>query len=213
MTVAPDDVSIAGSKKIRHWKAFRSKLKPGGDQNLWKEAFSEYFHPRVNLRYLLPVETLRKYDSLRGEGFSITAIQCSLIEFLESTVRGISYRYLKKGEKLREYEYCKSKEVFVNFLTKRQPFANTFSQEVAEDFYEGVRCGLLHGAQTKNGWIIRGKGRSGKLICTEEKTRKIVYRDEFQNGLLKFVKWYGQALPLDASLQEAFIRKFDSLCQ
>jgi hypothetical protein len=141
------------------------------------------------------------------------AIQCSLIEFLESTVRGISYRYLKKGEQPREYEYCKSKEVFVNFLTKRQPFANAFSQEVAEDFYEGVRCGLLHEAQTKNGWIIRGKGPSGKLICTEEKTTKIVYRNEFQNGLLKFVEWYGQTLPLDASLQEAFIRKFNSLCQ
>jgi hypothetical protein len=101
----------------------------------------------------------------------------------------------------------------VNFLEVRQPFAGKFTKELAEDFYKGVRCGLLHEARTKKGWIIRGHGPSGKLIDVEEKWRKIVYRDEFQNELLRFVEWYGETLPLDASLQEAFIRKFDSLCQ
>ena len=42
---------------------------------------------------------------------------------------------------------------------------------------------------------------------------KIVYRDRFHAALLEFIEWYRGALPSDAALQAAFIRKFDSLCQ
>ena len=42
--------------------------------------------------------------------------------------------------------------------------------------------------------------------------QKIVYRDNFQAGLLSFVEWYKGALRSDNALQEAFLRKFDSLC-
>jgi hypothetical protein len=49
LTVAPDGVSIAGSRKIRHWTNFRSKLPVGVDQKLWQEAFSEYFRQRICL--------------------------------------------------------------------------------------------------------------------------------------------------------------------
>jgi hypothetical protein len=34
----------------------------------------------------------------------------------------------------------------------------------------------------------------------------------FQTGLLTFVDWYKSALPVDKALQDAFVRKFDSLC-
>jgi hypothetical protein len=44
-------------------------------------------------------------------------------------------------------------------------------------------------------------------------TPKIVYRDNFSAALLEFIDWYKAALPSDRTLQEAFIRKFDSLCQ
>ena len=42
--------------------------------------------------------------------------------------------------------------------------------------------------------------------------QKIVYRDNFQAGLLSFVEWYKGALRSDNALQEVFLRKFDSLC-
>ena len=44
-------------------------------------------------------------------------------------------------------------------------------------------------------------------------TPKIVYRDNFSAALLEFIDWYKAALPSDRTLQEASIRKFDSLCQ
>jgi len=72
-----------------------------------------------------------------------------------------------------------------------------------------MRCGLLHEARTKNGWTIRAKDSSGK---TTDSHQKIMYRDNFQTGLLTFVDWYKSALTVDKALRKAFGRKFDSLC-
>lgn len=212
-TRTPDDVFIAGRRTIKDWKAFQPTLIPGGDPKPWEKAAKDYFEARLVSRYLTPIETLQQSGSRRGEGFSIVAVQCSLIEFLESTVQGTSYRYLPRRKGLQpsgQYEYSSSGDIFVSFLINRPPFKNDFTtQDMARDFYEGVRCGLLHEARTKNGWTILAKNSSGQAI---DANQKIIYRDNFQTALLAFVGWYKGALPSDRALQEAFIRKFDSLC-
>jgi hypothetical protein len=38
-------------------------------------------------------------------------------------------------------------------------------------------------------------------------------RENFQNGLDAVIGWYRGALQSNAALQEAFIRKFDDLCE
>jgi len=68
---------------------------------------------------------------------------------------------------------------------------------------------VLHEARTKNGWTILAKSKTGQII---DATLKIVYRDNFQSGLSRFVKWYKGELPSRRDLQEAFLRKFNSLC-
>lgn len=98
---APGETYIAGSKTTDDWRRFSSSLVPGGDRAVWQIAFDEYFHARLSLRYLDPIRILQENGTFQGEGFSIVAIQCTLIEFLESTIRGLSYRYLRKGETLR----------------------------------------------------------------------------------------------------------------
>lgn len=211
VTKGPGDVYIADHKTIDDWKAFRATLVPGSNPARWQEAFDSYFHTRLSLRYLEPIKVLQENGSLRGEGFSIVAIQCSLIEFLESTVQGISYRYRPRGAPLpRPHEYSSSSAVFVSFLTKRRPFAKDFDGPTARDFYEGVRCGLLHEARTKAGWTIHATA-SGKAVIDGQ--QKIVYRNNFQAALLSFVTWYKGALLADSALQDAFIRKFNSLCE
>src|ERR1700733_10340699 len=205
------DTQIAGSKTIADWQSFRQRLVSNGGQSLWEEAFREYFHPRLSLRYLNPIKVIREHGTFQGEGFSIVALQCSLVEYLESTAQGISYHFLRKGETLGSFEYARSKQLFVAFLSGRHPFTNAFaSQDVAEDFYEGVRCGLLHEARTKKGWKIWGKSPNGMAV---DSVQKIVYRNNFQDALLDFIDWYKGALLTEVHLQEAFIRKFDSLCQ
>jgi len=203
------DVHMAGSKTADDWQVVRPKLVPGGEQSLWEEAFRSYFLPRLWLRYLDPIKLIQEHGTFQVEGFSIVAIQCSLIEFLESTAQGLSYHYLRRGDRLGPYEYSNSSKLFVDFLSVRRPFANDFSRQLAQDFYEGVRCGLIHEARTKKSWKIWGQGPSGTVI---DAVRKIVYRDNFQTALLEFVDWYKRSLLADVPFQEAFIRKFDIFC-
>lgn len=210
---APGDTSvyIAGSKTVNDWKAFRARLASGGDANRWREAFDDYFHARLLLRYLNPIKVLQENGTFQGEGFSIVAIHCTLIEFLESTVQGRIYRYRRPSDPpLGPHEYSNSGDLFISFLSGRQPFAKDFDNLLARDFYEGVRCGLLHEARTKGGWTIWAKSPAANIVSAAP---KIVYRDNFHAALLEFIEWYKGALPSNRALQEAFIRKFDSLCQ
>jgi len=205
-TIAPD--YIAGRLTARDWYDLRDRLSADRTE-LWQEAFADYFEERLRLRYLHPIRLLQENGTFQGEGFSIVAIQCSLIEFLESTAKGTNYRYLRRGSVLGPFEYSSSKAVFVSFLTAHAPFSNAFDAASAEDFYEGVRCGLLHEARTKNGWRIWAK-HGGDIVA--DPRNRIVYRDNFQEGLLTYIRNYGQRLLHDRELQAAFIRKFDSLC-
>ncbi len=206
----PGDVYIAGFRTADDWKAFRKTLVPGNGPEAWQKAFEDYFHTRLSLRYLEPIKVLQDSGTFQGEGFSIAAIQCTLIEFLESTAEGRSYRYLRRGDPpLGPHEYSDSSNLFVQFLTNRTPFKRNFDADLASDFYRNVRCGLLHEARTKGGWTIWAKSSDGTFVSAAE---KIMYRDDFHEGLLQFIDWYKKELIADVSLQEAFIRKFDSLC-
>lgn len=107
--------------------------------------------------------------------------------------------------------YSNSRDMFVSFLEKNEPFKGMFSKTgAAGDFYASVRCGLLHEARTKGRWKIRVCQSAILAIDTDA---KVVYRDKMQSAFDQFVKWYGVQLPTDRGLQEAFLRKFDSLCE
>src|SRR5690348_1224997 len=109
------DIQIAGSLTADDWKKFRARLMPGGNPDVWQRAFAEYFHRRLSLRYLKPINVLQNHGTFQGEGFSIVAIQCSLIEFLESSLQGKSYRYRPKGAPpLGPHEYSNSSGIFVS---------------------------------------------------------------------------------------------------
>jgi hypothetical protein len=57
----------------------------------------------------------------------------------------------------------------------------------------------------------RVKARSGsKIIDRDERT---VYRDGFQDALEFFIDDYCARVATDATLQAAFVRKYDHLCQ
>ena len=137
------------------------------------------------------------------------AIQCALIEFLESTIQGKIYRYRRQGEVSGDHEYSRSEEIFIEFLCSRPPFRQTFNRTVAKEFYQSDRCGLLHEARTKNGWKIRADGPNDSII---DETGRILYRNNFQKAIERFLEWYRQQLISTTAIQEAFIRKFNSLC-
>lgn len=206
---------ISGWKTDVDWNNAKATLTVGGEPAVWKKAFDDFFRTRLELRYLTPIKVLQDNGTFSGEGFSIVAIQCSLIEFLESSVRGLKYRWVRNPAQLANDEYSSSSQIFEDFLTTRHPFAPDFlvpagAPSIAHDFYVGVRCGLLHEARTKNGWRVRA---SDPLPRTIDPANKIVFRDNFQKALLEFVDAYGVDLEQDAAYQAAFIKKFDDLCQ
>jgi len=204
----PTSSYISGWKTPDDWKATRAILVGSPKTEDWERAFEEFFRTRLKLRYLDSISVLQEHGKFQGEGFSIAAIQCSLIEFLQSTLQGARYRYLMRGERLQPHEYKSSSEIFVSFLTNRQPFSRAFTKAIADDFYIGVRCGLLHEARTKNGWRIHAMDRAGRII---DSNNKILFRDNFQKALLRFIEDYKAELLQNRDYQAAFIRKFDDL--
>ncbi|MBN8291435.1 hypothetical protein JI664_05640 [Rhodobacter sp. NTK016B] len=211
MTVAtPDTTKIAGAQTVAGWKALRTKLDAAPSKELWEEAFEEFYRARLKTRYFDPVETLEKNATHSGEGFAIVAILCSLIEFLESTLQGKTYRYRRRNDPvLTIHEYEKSGAIFENFLTTGAPFSAVFDKKLAKDFYTNVRCGLLHEARTKGGWLIHTGKDTDPMIDT---TKKIINRKCLQKGFGEFIDSYKISLFADQTLQDAFKRKMDSLC-
>jgi hypothetical protein len=130
---------IAGWKTADDWRSFRAELVASKDASRWDKAFEEYFRARIDLRYFGPIKTLQEHGTFQGEGFSILAVQCSLVEFLESTVQGIKYRFRRSGETLGPYEYSSSRDVYVSFsvnalhlhesLTKLLPMTFTLTSD------------------------------------------------------------------------------------
>ena len=195
---------IAGDKTSTDWLDLRKRLESESTELLWQQAFKDFFLERLQTRYLSPIQTLQENKKLAGEGFSIMTIICSLIEFLESTYQGKLYKFRDPSEN----EYSSSKDVFINFLAERKPFSKEFNRDLAQDFYENVRCALLHQASTTGDWKIRAGNRDESLI---DASQKIVFRDNFKTGIEHFIVNFGKELEATKERQEAFIRKFNSL--
>ncbi len=211
MKAERDDVKISGNSTVADWKKMKTRLTVGRPDN-WKQAYDKFFRQRLETRYFKPIRVLTKDGDRVGEGLSITALQCTLIEFLASTLEGKSYKHCRPGTKTKcgEYEYSDSSKMFINFLCSATPFRNYFnSKRRADNFYKNVRCALLHEARTKDGWRILAVSSSGDPIDWDN---KIVYRNNLHSAFEEFVVWYGKCLPDCDELQKAFIRKFDSLC-
>lgn len=199
---------IAGWHTRDDWGKCLKQLEQDSSPEAWEKVSEDFFKPRLEKRYLSPIAILQEHGEFSGEGFSIMTILCSLIEFLESTYQGKSYRYLQKGEALGPHEYNSSKAIFISFLTSKHPFDKQFDTGLATDFYKSIRCGLLHEASTKNNWRTWAKSGNERIVCNDE---KIVYRDNFEAGIRKYIDDYCAELMHSQTLQQAFIRKWCSL--
>jgi hypothetical protein len=176
------------------------------DKALWQEAGTDYFYKRIDSRYLTPIGQLQSHETQGGEGFSIVTIQCALIEFLAAMVEGKNYSFEKTKD---PHAYSNSGDLFRTFLSSQDPFAKSFTKDIATDFYKSVRCGLLHEARTKNGWRIKTTAPGGRTV---DAAKKILYRHRLHKDLEQFIASYRKRLLSDKALQAAFIRKFDALC-
>jgi len=145
----------------------------------WDKAF-EYFDKRISERYLEPVDVLIAYEKSKFPiekkfGFTIFAIDCLLIETLQSFYEGITD---SSGH---------SQRLFKNFLMQRDYFKSYFETDYeAKQFYINFRCGILHQAQTFGDTKIWSVGE----LIRKEGNYQIVNRIEFHNAVKKEKELY-----------------------
>jgi hypothetical protein len=130
---------------------------------------------------------------------------------LETFRSGKTYRRATKEWPLNQQtEYFVSEPIFKNFLTKQEPFKSHFSiNSLADNFYENVRCAILHEAATRNGWTIRVDTSS--LIEIRDDF-PVLNRVLFVEGIKTYLQNYKLELLGTKELKVCFTRKMDSIC-
>lgn len=202
-------VEIAENFTDEDWGRLEKKLRADfANENLWQRAL-DVFESRLNDRYIKPAEEIQNSSNVTGEGFSITAILCSLIEALETFYEGKCYKY-EKPRTNNEYGNGNSKSLFVSFLSTKEPFSNTFSEDLAVDFFKNVRCALLHEAMTRNGWTIR---IDTDALVEQKGNGKVLNRFYFLENLKIYIKNYRADVIGNKDRKNAFIRKMNCICK
>lgn len=207
-------MKIADEKSPEDWLGERPDLDAAPE--CWKSVLENYFIARLSTRYLEPIKLLKDHLKDKGEGFAIVTLQCALIEFLQTLRDGSNFdaklSIIGYDPKNNDDKYNNaSKQIFTIFLTEQTPFKEYFDEEMAEDFYKNVRCSLLHEACTTNNWRIRTSACLKKTI-TKKDDKTYLQRDRFQDDLETYISQYKIDLLSDDELKEAFIRKFNALC-
>lgn len=101
-----------------------------------------YLEKRLIGRFIEPADKLIQFESDKNAidkkyGFAVLALDCLLLETIQSFYEGITD---SSG---------KSKFLFVQFLQNRKNFKEYFNAENdAVRFYKDFRCGILHQGQT-----------------------------------------------------------------
>lgn len=127
-----------------------------------KDVLISIIEHRLSRRFVKTIDNANEKDL---SSFMSMAICCLIIETLECFYLGLPDTK-KSGEGARVFKsfFNRSKGDFPGFFEK------------SKDFYENVRCGLLHQAETMNGWFLK---RSGQIIEASGNTK-------FINGKLFF---------------------------
>lgn len=216
-------------QEIEIWNKLRLKLNNSYEYNDdWKEAI-ELFETRLDRKFFKPLKSLITKGKLEGEGFTIVTVQCALIEALASFRTGQIYNYsIKKTSP--KYEYNTSKQMFVDFLHSSTIFKNNFYQVdnsgnivtdvpfSATNFYENVRCGLMHEARTKGSWKINATKKDPeheKVFIETDGSKTKLFRTILHYRLKDCLTEYSNDLAQQdtngAVLRRYFARKLDHL--
>lgn len=149
-------------------------------------------HHRFYNRY---VKHLKTIDS----GFLKMAISCLMIETMESFRQGLKDT---KGIGV-------GKKMFEDFFIVEEPLFPGF-REIAPSFYSSIRCGILHQAETTNGWRIV---RSGTLL---DKSNRTINATRFVNALEKALDNYINNLKvsdISTTIWKHAILKIEDVCE
>lgn len=192
------DIKISPRFRKSHWQS-------ACDEGDW-EKMVKIFKDRIEGRFLKPIRLIAK-DRDIGEfsGFSILALDCLIIETLNQFYQGID-------ETKRPH-----KNAFWNFFNNSEFFKDDFNEDKAFTFYEHVRCGILHQAQTKRKSVVRIDQKAMiQSVENDISIGLIVDRAKFHEALEKEISSYMVKLKNDgvenSNLRGNFIKKMNLVC-
>lgn len=165
----------------------------------WKEA-SKIFYDRLHSRFLKPIEMIEDYES---SGFAIMALDCLLIE---------TYQQFLEGKK--DSSNGGSKKCFKRFF-RDSSFKEDFEEKMADMFYDHVRCGIFHQAETKSNTKIRTTSNLPIVKYTNNKDGLIINRRKFHKKFILIIESYIEDLknPSKEDLREKFRDKMNLICR
>ncbi|MFA6245331.1 MAG: hypothetical protein WC615_00230 [Mucilaginibacter sp.] len=212
------------------WEKCRFKLIHNYQYNTDWEYAIDILTKRFERKYFLPMEHMILNLKRKGEGFTILTAQCALIETFATLRTGQIFHHQKRAG-APSFHYQQSAKVFTNFLQSAEIFENHFWTAKngkklpdlpfkALDFYDKVRCGLLHEARTKGEWYINATSKelmpSGQQVFITRSGNKIkVLRTALHYLLKKHLNNYVADLRKTdqdgEKLRRFFARKMDHI--
>lgn len=200
------DFEIAPRVKNTDWQAL--SLVPESEGSAWNKAVV-MFRKRVD-RFIEPVNALTNSADKRiivFSGFAIMALDCLLIETLQSFRTGRS-NPVRTNDK-------QSSKMIVDFLMQRPLFNIYFdSESKARLFCDHFRNGILHQGEVKSSGRIR-IDIAEMIMPSEDNQSLVVNRKKFHNALVQEVENYINELRegKDIELRRNFIKKMNEICR
>jgi hypothetical protein len=188
-----ESMRISPNYSVKDWKALDFSIEGG-----WQKAI-DIFEDRIRRRFLKPISRIEEYTYA---GFAVLALDCLLIETLQQFREGVPRTPDKKS--------C---EYFVCFLTGTS-FGHYFTKEMAGMFYDQIRCGILHQAETKGS--SRVLKQSVPLVgCTEDRKGLVINRKLFHQQLVREFEAYIALLrdPINQEWRDKLKKKMDYICR
>ena len=187
------NTKLSSSVTIAIYEILKREKDAYGIANLIYERFYE--------RYLKPFECNKN-----RHGFSMMAVSFLMIETLHSFQTGLDDT---TGNGKNSFNCFFSQSIYLS------EFA-----DCSAEFYNNIRCGILHQAETKNGWRI---WRRGPLLDSENKT---INADKFLKALHNELNRYVNLLkhgsveyesskkePTESILYKNAIKKLNYICK
>ena len=173
-----------------HWRASRVR---GNLRRRSKKDLIAFLRDRYDERFFQPIRHLKDAGNLQGYGIAMMSLCSLLVESIQCCRDGLPSTYekdLKNQSKFKppmKYEIPKAEwkngsKVFHDFFTN---YSSRFPDVDGGEFYQNIRNGLLHQAQTKNGWTIRV---DQVKLC--DPARKVINRNLFADSLESAFKAY-----------------------
>ncbi|HEY4326619.1 MAG TPA: hypothetical protein VGN20_21720 [Mucilaginibacter sp.] len=214
----------------QEWARLRPALNNNYNYNGdWKNAIGILDHRFVS-HYFFPLDILVNRKDHEGEGFTIASVICSFIEMLAAFESGKIYNLKYKSKTDPSYHYNSSSKLYIEFLQTAPVFKDHFWQHdangqpesdkplAASDFYENVRCALIHEGRTKNGWTINATKKDNMADQTFIKingSKKSLMRSIWHRRMIDHLTYYIERLkdpsPQKNDLRRLYARKMDHL--